>query len=154
MYFQGNELGWKDPPQIYHNFDSESLSNYCFQWSLLDHYSDEDGDYFDHYDTYGIDSRGIIYRGSRLMSMRGEGLIIREFRKKLVFAKTTLLYFGSIQETTDGNWFAHSPYNPHKMSLIQVSGFSNEFYAVRYLHQVGRSRSRYPEEWGEVPRVA
>jgi hypothetical protein len=68
--------------------------------------------------------------------MREQGLIIKEYPEKTVVVGEKGSLLGYIRECFDGTWLAHSSYFFGYMDIVEVSGFKNEFYAVRYLHQV------------------
>lgn len=112
------------------NFDLESLKNYQFIIGM----------------PCGYDQQGNAWEELGLTKMRKKGLIVKEYSQKNVFFENTLL--GYIQECLDGTWLAHSAYN-EPITDIEIFGFINEFYAVRYLHQF--IKQVYPNEIGDFP---
>ena len=145
MYSEKSMTDCEYLPQEFQEFNSSNLKNYCFWWGHNNDSCEESN-----FGTYGIDLQGLIYRGKKLVIMRNEGLIIREFREKVVFEKKKLIYIGTIQEASDGTWFSQSPYN---IPYCQIFGFSDQFYAIRHLHELGKLQSRNSEEWGEIPQI-
>lgn len=117
MYSEKSMTDCEYLPREFQEFDSSNLKNYCFWWG-----HDNDSNEESNFGTYGIDLQGLIYRGNKLVIIRNEGLIIKEFREKVVFEKKKLIYIGTIQEAPDGTWFSQSPYN---MSYCQIFGFSD-----------------------------
>ncbi len=59
------------------------------------------------------------------------------------------ILFGYIQETFDDTWLAHSLNYPVILDGIEFFGFANEFYAIRFLHQV--RQAKYSDKLGEIP---
>lgn len=84
--------------------------------------------------SYGYDQDGNTWQGLELKERCLQATIKREFPWKNVFFDNALI--GCIQEITDGTWLALSPFYPPEMLGMQVYGFSDEFYAIRYLHQI------------------
>ncbi len=118
----------------HYNFTLKSLINYTFTVSM----------------SCGYDQQGRSWKEPELTSMRKKGLIVKEYPYKTVFFENILL--GCIKECLDGTWSAHSPYNALSVGDIEISGFIDEFYAVRYLHQV--IKANYPDEIGDFPCLA
>lgn len=114
----------------YYTFTPASLRNYRFTIGM----------------PCGYDQQGNTWEELELAEMRKKGLIVKEYFQKVVFFENTLL--GYIQECLDGTWLAHSSYNEGTRD-IEIFGFLNEFYAVRYLHQV--VKKLYPNEIGDFP---
>lgn len=121
----------------YHDFNSNLLQAYFFDLSK------------DNEIACGYDRQGLAWRGQELAEMRMKGLIVKECPCKHVFLKNLKSLLGYIQECFDGTWLAHSVYYPPNMDGMEVTGFINEFYAVRYLHQV--AFAKYPQELGDPP---
>lgn len=120
----------------HHDFNSNLLQAYFFIST-----DDEIG--------CGYDRQGIAWRGKELAERRMKGLIVKECPCKHVFLKNLGSLLGYIQECFDGTWLAHSVYYPPNMDGMAVAGFINEFYAVRYLHQI--AFATYPQEVGYPP---
>jgi hypothetical protein len=114
-------------------FSAEELKDYFFELKET---------------LFGYDQQGQVWEGEELIEMRTKGLIVKEFPHKTVFHRKTLSLLGFIEETFDKTWWAYSPYRPPKMSLMDTFGFSDEFYAVRYLHQI--LCSRFPNDVQEI----
>ncbi len=114
----------------YYTFILTSLRNYTFTIGM----------------SCGYDQQGNAWEELELTEMRKKGLIVKEYFQKHVFFQNTLL--GYIRECLDDTWLAHSPYNEPTRD-IEIFGFLNEFYAVRYLHQV--VKTLYPDEIGDFP---
>ncbi|NJR19364.1 MAG: hypothetical protein HC785_29260 [Calothrix sp. CSU_2_0] len=95
----------------------------------------------------GYDHQGNDWKEPELTSMRKRGLIVKEYPYKTILFENILL--GYVHECLDDTWSAHSPYNALSVGDMEISGFINEFYAVRYLHQV--IKANYPEEIGDLP---
>lgn len=68
--------------------------------------------------------------------MRQQGLIVKECPEKIVIVGEQGSLLGYIRESLDDTWLAHSSYFFGDMDVVEVNGFKDEFYAVRYLHQV------------------
>lgn len=68
--------------------------------------------------------------------MREQGLIIKECPEKTVVMGDKKALLGYIRECFDSTWLAHSSYFFGDMGIVEVGGFKDEFYAVRYLHEV------------------
>lgn len=98
----------------------------------------------------GYDQQGNSWWGEELQARRAQGLIIKECPEKTVFVvgeKGCLL--GYIRECFDDTWLASTCYFP---CIVEVSGLKNEFYAVRYLHQV--LEAAFPNiEYDPVPAL-
>ena len=90
---------------------------------------------------YGYDQDGKICEGLELKQKRQQGQINGEFHRKNIFIDGTLI--GYVSQTKDSNWFAISSCTPSTAQDIKNYGFKNEFYAIRYLHQV--AHFYYPE---------
>lgn len=108
------------------SFIHPSLSNYKFSASSWD-YPEL---------ICGYDQQGHSWRGEDLLAMRQQGLIIKDCPEKTVVVGEKKSLLGYIQESFDSTWLAHSCYFWGDMDIVDVNGFKNEFYAVRYLHQV------------------
>lgn len=137
------QISWKIPinytyyPQNqsveYHTFSRKYLENYTF--TLHEELS------------CGYDREGCAYEESEFTKMQTKGLIVKECSYKSVYFERILL--GYIQECFDGTWLAHSPYEFLIKESREVFGFLDEFYAVRFLHQV--IKAQYFEEIGDAP---
>ena len=118
-----------------YDFSLESLKDYFFE--------------LDEEKFCGYDEQGKEWYGEELIEKSRQGLIVKESPSQMVFHRKRGGLLGYIHETFDGSWWAYSPYYPPRMSWIDVFGFRNEFYAVRYLHQV--SNSQFPDNPQEIP---
>ena len=96
--------------------------------------------------SYGYDQDGKICEGLELRQKQQQEQINEEFYCKNIFIDSVLI--GYISQTRDGNWFAISSCVPSVVQDIKNYGFKNEFYAIRYLHQV--AYFYYPECVEEV----
>ena len=105
----------------HYSFSLESLKKYTFTKS------DEK--------IFGYDNNGKIIKKSDIEEAIINKKISKIFPRQYVyFADITL---GYIQECPDGTWLAHSSYHiDSPLDGVEVFGFVNEFYAVRYLHSV------------------
>lgn len=111
-------------------FHDPRLIDYRFSTSKAD---DEEIDET----SSGYDEHGQEWRGINLSNLRKQGKIIKQFHQKTVFLhgkNETLL--GDIRECPDGSWMAHSCYFDGAMEYIEVYGFSEEFHAISYLHEI------------------
>ena len=153
MGLEVHDSGWLNPPIVYENFDSSLLQDYCFELSKSGTWYDEscNCNYHDRYGTIGWDVDGVIYHGYQLVWKRKKELIIKDSIPKSIFYRKTFGYLGFIQETTDGAWFVNSPYAFNHHFSLYISGFRNEFYAVRYLHQM--TLSRFPDSIDLLPKT-
>lgn len=104
-------------------FSCPSLSNYKVSTSTWE-YPDR---------ICGYDQQGHSWRGAELGAMRHKVLIIKECPEKTILLGEMGHLLGYIRECFDCTWLASSCYF---VDILEVSGFKNEFYAVRYLHQV------------------
>ncbi|MBH8563515.1 hypothetical protein I8748_15190 [Nostoc sp. CENA67] len=118
----------------HHNFGLVSLKDYTF--TLGKELS------------CGYDEQGRKWEEPELTEIRKKALIVKECPRKDVFFENIVL--GYIQKCLDDTWLAHSPYTSPNMDM-DICGFIDEFYAVRYLHQV--IKSVYPDEIRDVPRL-
>lgn len=96
----------------------------------------------------GYDQQGYPWQEPELSEKRIQGLIIKECNAETVFFKRSLI--GYIQETFDGSWLACSPYLPVGGDGVEISGFMNKFYAVRYLHHI--ALAQYPDSIEKFPK--
>ena len=133
------ESGWIDPPHQYDDFESEQLKDYCYNWCQCGKLYDDlkDKEYYGRNGSYGWDTHGNVYHLYELEEKKKEGIIIKEFHRKLVFLKEekeeysyhpSYPFLGTIQETIDRNWLARSI-----NFSVDVAGFATEVYAVKYL---------------------
>jgi hypothetical protein len=116
-----------------YKFPSSDLQRYTFTLSDIT--------------AYGYDQQRVIWQGSELEELRNQGLIVKECPRMNVFFEDILL--GSVQECLNGTWLAHSPYTTPDLDL-NVLGFANEFYAIRFLHQI--IKTKYPDEIDDIPQ--
>ena len=96
----------------------------------------------------GYDQQGYSWQEPELSEKRKQGLIVKECNAEIVFFKRSLI--GYIQENFDGSWFARSPYLPVGGDGVEIAGFMNKFYAVRYLHYI--ALARYPDSIEKLPK--
>ena len=90
-------------------------------------------DYIDEYKT-GYDKQGREWKGTKLLNLRQQDKITKEFVENSVFLHGGVL-LGYIRECPDSTWLAHSCYL-ESMDYVELYGFKNKFYAVRYLHEI------------------
>ncbi|NEQ98572.1 MAG: hypothetical protein F6K30_17930 [Cyanothece sp. SIO2G6] len=112
-----------DERQVYF-FDDERLRNFDFWLSESD---------------FGYGEDGNMFWGEELEQRRKKGGNHHEYLHKLVFMSSGSdrgTYFGSIEATPDNSVWAHGPYYPPSLWYLDVFGFENEYYAIRYLCQV------------------
>jgi len=116
----------------YHKFQIPGLEKYSFkfyrEWS------------------YGYDRKGVIWQEPELTEMRKKGSLVKEYPYKNISCEGVRL--GCIQECFDGYWLACTAYFEPIMEML---GFINQFYAVRFLHQV--IKVKYPQGVCDVPSL-
>ncbi|MEG4169609.1 MULTISPECIES: hypothetical protein [unclassified Microcoleus] len=96
--------------------------------------------------SYGYDRKGVIWQEPELTEMRKKGAIFKEYPYKVIVSEKALL--GAIQECLDGSWLASTSYFEPPLEIL---GFINQFYAVRFMHQV--IKVQYPQAVGDVPSL-
>lgn len=107
-------------------FSCPSLKNYQFRVSGFE-YPER---------TCGYDLQGKMVRGEEFLAQRKRGTIVKECPEKTVILGQKGHLLGYVRETFDGTWLAHRCYFSASLDFIEVNGFRNEFYAIRYLHEI------------------
>lgn len=133
-----------DRKHRHYNLDFMCIEHYSFASSSLEGYTFTLSEVM----SYGYDQQENIWQGDELIEKCKKGLIIKEFSQKVVFFERILL--GCIQECPDSTWLAHSPYTTPILDF-NILGFLNEFYAIRYLHQI--IKANYPAQIGDIPQL-
>ncbi|MBE9115243.1 hypothetical protein IQ249_04945 [Lusitaniella coriacea LEGE 07157] len=119
---------------------------YCFTLEVLKNYK---------YDLIeecycGYDNQGnIFWEGSNLSEIKNKGLIVKECPSKYAYFEHPTLNgipLGQVQGNFDSTWFAHSIVHVENKYMGEVAGFIDEFYAVRFLHQIAITQAKYPEK--------
>lgn len=109
----------------HHNFSFKFLDRYKFTLSEIN--------------VYVYDSQGKIWREPEIFEKIEKRDIVRIMPQKWVSFSKSRGILGYIQECPDGTWLAHSSYYINEKSLLdgtEIFGFSDEFFAIRYLHQI------------------